>query len=1458
MVLSSRLVRFALLPAATASAFWAVHSFGTTLEDSRAEAVFTYVASPAARETRVTLRRQGDRIVIIDDVTHAVVASGRADRIKQVVVRGVDGDHNDTLTVDFSGGLSLPGGIDFDGGIGGFDTLRIVGEQIANSLHTPTNRSDGAVELGGTEIRYRNLEPIVDTGTASSLIFNLPPGASDVSLQDGGSGMAELSSSFFESTAFLNKGSLTINETGSDTLTIASNVWADLTGVPVTIAGSGGNNNLIVDLTGATNPILPVTNSSGTLSGTWTLGNQWTVTFSGIQYLNPADLSVSSSGPASVTAGTSGTDIAYTIVVSNNGSNTAAGLTLSDLLPAGTTFVSVSQTAGPAVSCTTPAIGAGGTVSCSIAWFAAGASATFSVTVHTGTGPYSLTNTATLSSATTDPNPANNSSSVSTQVISTPVIAVIGPSNSTYGQVVTFTATAASGTAPVTVGTLTITDITTGTVLLAATSPNTSGQVSVSVNNLSSGSHTIQASYAPGVGFTSSSGSATITVNKAVLTVAANNATKIYGAVLPTLTYTTTGFVNGDTSAVVSGAAALSTTATAASPAGSYPITVNVAGLSAVNYTFTSGNGTLAITQAPLTVAVNSATKSYGAALPTFTDNVTGLVNGDTVGSAITVSLSTTATAASAVGAYPITAAVSGPALGNYSLINTPGVLTITPVPLTVTANNASKVYGAALPTFTENVTGLINGDTVGSAITVGLSTTATAASAVGAYPITAAVSGPASGNYSLINTLGILTITPAPLTVTANNAAKIYGAPLPAFTFTLTGFVNGDTAAAASGTPSLTTTATAASPVATYAIVPSLGTLAASNYSFTFANGTLTITKANTSTTLTTPGGMLVATVTAVPPGAGTPTGTVQFLNGSIVLGTVPLAGSTAMLSQSVGSITAVYSGDGNLNGSTSGVATIYSPGTSSVSLTSSVNPSKLGQAVTFTALVGTSGGAPSAGAPAGAVQFFDGTKLLGTGNVSGGQASYTTSSLTGGSHAVFAQYSGDSTWPSASATYVQVVNAPVTMSVSAAPTVPVYGQSVVLTADLSATTVPAGFTPPAGQVTFYLEGSTPFAPETPLGAAMLASGSGIVSVNNLPAATNYIQARYSGDATWPSFSRLIAVTVSPASTSTSVSLAIISGQLTVTGAVATVAPGGGTPTGSVLFVDASNNVVIGSGSLSSGKTSATIGAKAASTVLGRPIQAVYGGDGNFKGSTSAPLPAVVSAAANLSASIAPDEIASLFGIAGLNGDTPATLPLTTSVGGVTVNVTDSDGTARPAELYGVFASSGQINFMIPGASAPGLAVLTVTLPGGGTVATVITIANVSPGVFTANMTGEGVYAGQVVYGYADGTQTMANAAVWNSSSNRFEPNPLNLGTPSDQVYLVLYGTGIRHAGSVTARVHGVSVPVSYFGAQGSYAGLDQINLGPLPASLAGSGVVDLVITADGQVGNTVTVDFQ
>ena len=94
----------------------------------------------------------------------------------------------------------------------------------------------------------------------------------------------------------------------------------------------------------------------------------------------------------------------------------------------------------------------------------------------------------------------------------------------------------------------------------------------------------------------------TINVNPAALTVMANNKSMSYGETVPTLDDTITGFVNGETQSVVSGAASLSTTATSSSHAGGYPIDVNVSGLSAANYTFVAQNGTFTINQATPTI----------------------------------------------------------------------------------------------------------------------------------------------------------------------------------------------------------------------------------------------------------------------------------------------------------------------------------------------------------------------------------------------------------------------------------------------------------------------------------------------------------------------------------------------------------------------------------------------------------------------------------------------------------------------------------------------------------------------------------------------------------------------------------------------------------------------------------------------------------------------------------------
>jgi hypothetical protein len=168
--------------------------------------------------------------------------------------------------------------------------------------------------------------------------------------------------------------------------------------------------------------------------------------------------------------------------------------------------------------------------------------------------------------------------------------------------------------------------------------------------------------------------------------------------------------------------------------------------------------------------------------------------------------------------------------------------LVVTPAPLTVTANDASRVVGQPNPTFTAGFSGFVNGDTPADlAGTLALGTPATAASPVGTYPVTP--SGLSSLNYTITFAAGTLTITPAPLTVTANDATRVVGRPNPTFTAGFSGLVNADTPADLAGTLTFSTPADANSPRGTYPITPA--GLTSPNYTITFAAGTLTVTPA-------------------------------------------------------------------------------------------------------------------------------------------------------------------------------------------------------------------------------------------------------------------------------------------------------------------------------------------------------------------------------------------------------------------------------------------------------------------------------------------------------------------------------------------------------------------------------------------------------------------------------------
>ena len=472
------------------------------------------------------------------------------------------------------------------------------------------------------------------------------------------------------------------------------------------------------------------------------------------------------------------------------------------------------------------------------------------------------------------------------------------------------------------------------------------------------------------------------------------------------------------------------------------------------------------------------------------------------------------------------------------------------------------------------------------------------------------------------------------------------------------------------------------------------------------------------------------------------------------------------------------------------------------------SVNPSSFGQAIILTATV-----TPGA---TGTVTFI----IDGVGQppvaLLGNQAQLTVSSLPVGNHSISAAYSGDSTYlGSTSSVLIQTVTPPpptVTLTLISSANPSAVGQSVTFTASL------AGGSGALGGTVQFFDGAVS------LGFAPVAGGQASFITSALSLGSHGIVARYGGDAGAQASMGQVVNGMASKTTVSANPASILYGQaVTVTAQVGPAPPAGfAAPGGQVTFQD--NGGPAGVAALTSGTATLTLTALSEGT---HQITAIYGGDQVWSSSfarvtvTVTPPPLrITSMAADLSTSFAPDEAVSLFNVTVLNGDTlAAAFPLATSLGGATVTITDSAGVSRLAQLYGVLASKGQVNLVIPGDTALGPAALKVTGPGGLSVSAAINITRTAPGLFAG---------GQVLH----------------------DPE-------SDQMFLVLYGTGIRHRtsdASVTATVNGVIVPAQA-AAQGIYPGLDQVNL-QLPQGLAGT--VEVAITVEGRAANVVTVSMQ
>jgi hypothetical protein len=386
----------------------------------------------------------------------------------------------------------------------------------------------------------------------------------------------------------------------------------------------------------------------------------------------------------------------------------------------------------------------------------------------------------------------------------------------------------------------------------------------------------------------------------------------------------------------------------------------------------------------------------------------------------------------------------------------------------------------------------------------------------------------------------------------------------------------------------------------------------------------------ASTTTTLTSSPnpsvyGQAVTLTAVVSSGGGTPPGTVKFLDGSTTLGTATLVNGSASISASslaagTHSITAAYQGGAGFAASTSTALTqTVSMATTTTTLASSLNPAASGQSVTFTATVTSQFG----GASTGSVVFSSGSQTLGTASLSGNLATLTTSFASPGTYSISAKYNGDgNNKGSTSSILSEVIIAATTTALVSSPNPSVVGQAVTFTATVSSTSG----TPPNGELITFKNGSAM------LGTSPLAGGVASLTTSSLAAGVYSITASYGGDvnfaaSTSTALRQVVNSTTKSATTTTLVSSlnpSIYGQKVTWTATVTT--SGSIPPAGMVNFTWGHGYYSFGTATLNaSGVATLTRSMENADTYA---LTAVYSGDANNLGSTSAALNQVITEA--------------------------------------------------------------------------------------------------------------------------------------------------------------------------------------------------------------------------------------
>jgi large repetitive protein len=994
----------------------------------------------------------------------------------------------------------------------------------------------------------------------------------------------------------------------------------------------------------------------------------------------------------------SGGLLTNTVSVTNFGPDAATGVTLSSPLSAGVRFVSVSLSQGTLVSTN------GGQVICNLGSLADGGTAR-AIIVVSPTVVETLTNLATIAASEEDLNPANNSAQTLTTVIkantATALASSVNPS--LFGQAVTFSANVTA--------VLPGTGTPTGTVQFKTNGVSFGDPValfggsanSAPVASLAVGNYTVTAQY---------SGDSTFNTNSATLiggqvVSRSSSATAVGSSVNPSafgqaVTFSATvtavapgvGTPSGTVQFKVNGAnfgapvalsgGSASSASLATLPVGSYTVTAVYSG----DGSFNASTGTLlggqGVLKANTTTTVGSSVNpsvfgqgvTFGATVAAVlpgtgipTGSVQFKVNGANYGAPVALSggsASSASLASLAAGGYVITADYLGDGGFNISSGTLPAGQTVNRASssVAVAASVNPSVYGQPV-TFTATLTAVApgagtpggtvqfktNGVNFGSAVTLAggsASSAALASLAVGSYTVTAEYSGDSSFNISsgTLATGQVVNQANSATAIASSANPSVYGQPV-TFTATLTAVAPG--AGTPSGTVQFKTNGVNFGAAVTLsggsASSAAISSLAVANYavtaeysgdgSFNTSSGTLvggqTVNKANSATALASSVNPSVfgqavtftATLTAVAPGAGTPSGSVQFKTNGVNFGSAVTlasgsASSAALSALVVGNcaVTADYSGDGSFNTSSGTLAggQVVNKANSATTVSSSVNPSTYGQAVTFSATV--TAVLPGVGTPGGTVQFKTNGVNFGAAValVSGSASSAAISTLAAGGCAVTVDYSGDSSFNTSSGTLaggqtINKANSSTAVASSLSPSV--FGQSVTFTATLTAVAPGAGT--PGGTVQFKTNGVNLGSP------VALSGGSATVTTSTLSVGSYAVTADYSGDASFNTSSGTLAggQTVNQANSSTAVAASVnpsVFGQsVTFTAALTAVAPGAGTPSGSVQFK--TNGVNLGSAvALASGSATLTISTLVVGTYT---VTADYSGDTSFNTSS-------------------------------------------------------------------------------------------------------------------------------------------------------------------------------------------------------------------------------------------------